>query len=206
MSLELVLSIASLLGEVLLFVLFFWAKNALSPYLAEKGKNLATKQDIARITSQVEGVRAGYASGLFVSQFRYEREYEILRDLMDKLVPVRSAAKALRPMMDWIDPDEDESERKRLRLAKYNDVAEELWKSIERNKPFYPEVVYEHVNALHHSAFSEALRYHHTASDDGMKYWEDAMKSAEKITQAYDGAVEAIRVRVRDWEAPVDHG
>jgi len=37
-------------------------KNYLPPYLTEKGKNLATKEDIEEITNKIERVRSDYAS------------------------------------------------------------------------------------------------------------------------------------------------
>jgi hypothetical protein len=42
-------------------IAFFFVKYFLSPYLAEKGKNLATREDIAAITDKVESVRSQYA-------------------------------------------------------------------------------------------------------------------------------------------------
>lgn len=42
-------------------VVFLLLKHYLPSYLAEKGKNLATKEDIAEITDEVEGVRSQYA-------------------------------------------------------------------------------------------------------------------------------------------------
>jgi hypothetical protein len=41
---------------------FFVNKHFFSSYLTEKGKNAATKEDIAKITHEVEGVRTQYAS------------------------------------------------------------------------------------------------------------------------------------------------
>ena len=45
-------------------IIYFLVKTYIPSYLAEKGKNLATKEDIAGITDQVEGVKIGYAKVL----------------------------------------------------------------------------------------------------------------------------------------------
>ncbi len=45
-------------------IIFFLIKSYIPSYLKEKGKNLATKEDIAAITDEIEGVKIGYASVL----------------------------------------------------------------------------------------------------------------------------------------------
>ena len=42
-------------------VLFYFVKSYIPAYLSEKGKNLATKEDIGTITNEVELVKSGYA-------------------------------------------------------------------------------------------------------------------------------------------------
>ncbi|MCP3940110.1 MAG: chromosome segregation ATPase [Desulfobacteraceae bacterium] len=42
-------------------LIFYFIKSYLPAYLSEKGKNLATKEDIQSITDKVESVKAGYA-------------------------------------------------------------------------------------------------------------------------------------------------
>ncbi|CAN0479129.1 unnamed protein product, partial [Laminaria digitata] len=60
--------IEKLVIEVLIFlvggVLGFVARTLVSPYISEKSKNLATKQDIGDITEKIESVRADYAENL----------------------------------------------------------------------------------------------------------------------------------------------
>jgi hypothetical protein len=49
-------------------VLYFFIKSYIPSYLTEKGKNLATKEDIARITQEIEGVRVQYT--MLVEEFK----------------------------------------------------------------------------------------------------------------------------------------
>ncbi len=42
-------------------ILFYFIKSYIPAYLSEKGKNLATKEDVAAITEEVEAVKSGYA-------------------------------------------------------------------------------------------------------------------------------------------------
>ncbi|MFP9116427.1 hypothetical protein ACLI08_01435 [Flavobacterium sp. RNTU_13] len=46
------------------FVLFFTIKNFLPTYFAEKGKNLATKEDIEHITEKVEKIKAEFVKNI----------------------------------------------------------------------------------------------------------------------------------------------
>jgi len=43
-------------------IAFLWVKYFFSSYLGEKGKNLATREDIEEITDKIEGVRLQYTS------------------------------------------------------------------------------------------------------------------------------------------------
>ncbi len=45
-------------------VVFFLVKFFLPGYLSQKGKNLATQEDIEKITEKIESVKAGYAEVL----------------------------------------------------------------------------------------------------------------------------------------------
>lgn len=42
-------------------VLYYFIKSYIPAYLSEKGKNLATKEDVGAITEEVEAVKSGYA-------------------------------------------------------------------------------------------------------------------------------------------------
>lgn len=74
MEIVLTLSIISVLGIALLL----W-RSFLPAYTSEKGKNLATKQDIEAITHKIESVRSFYANGLKQLDHRHERLLEELR-------------------------------------------------------------------------------------------------------------------------------
>lgn len=52
------------LGGICILIALFIFKNYVSPYIRKKGENLATKQDIAEITEEIEKVRSVYAKSL----------------------------------------------------------------------------------------------------------------------------------------------
>ncbi len=57
------LEMLQLFGICILIALFLF-KNYVTPYARKKGENLATKQDIAEITDEIEKVRSVYAERL----------------------------------------------------------------------------------------------------------------------------------------------
>ena len=57
------LDILQLAGIFILIALFLF-KNYVTPYIRKKGENLATKQDIAEITDEIEKVRSVYTKRL----------------------------------------------------------------------------------------------------------------------------------------------
>ena len=52
------------LGGICILIALFVFKNYVTPYIRKKGENLATKQDIAEITDEIEKVRSEYAKQL----------------------------------------------------------------------------------------------------------------------------------------------
>jgi len=122
----------------------------LPAYASEKGKNLATKEDIADITKRIEqvkssyaheleGVRAAIGSRLGIHQFRYQREFEILVSLSEKVVELRDATVMLRPESEYVNPEESEDKRRQRKLARYTTASRDLYQFYEPRRPFLPE-------------------------------------------------------------------
>ena len=65
----LVLNILILIGFA---IIALFAKSYFPKYISEKAKNLATKEDIANITDQIEGVKSNYALSLEKVKFEYQ--------------------------------------------------------------------------------------------------------------------------------------
>lgn len=190
--------------QLLIAAAIWVASNLLKAYLGKKGENLATKEDVNLLTEKVESIRATYASHLHVSQLRYSKEYELLERLVPLVVEVRDAARGLRPPVDHIDPNEPEGERKKRRLERYREAARELHLVMEGARPFYPEGIYDALRKLQDSAFMEALQFQDADHELDRDYWEQAVKSAEKIVDSANEVLDAVRQRIQVWEPP--HG
>ena len=186
----------------------------LPAYAAQKGRNLATKEDVADITTSIESVKSGYAhelesvraaieSRLGIHQFRYQREFAILVRLSKKVVELRDATTMLRPESEYVNPDESEDERKRRQLARYTSASRELYQFYEPRRPFLPEALLKSLRVLDEVAWHEVIQFRHRSpqgADYDPKYWENALENAAKIEAAADAVLAAIRQRAQTWE------
>ena len=204
-----------ILELIILVVIFLLTKFYFPSYLRKKGENLATKEDIAEITQKVESVKHEYSaqlesikaalgSQLYIHRVRYEKEFEILSDLSEKLVELKNSALGLRPAVDTYDPDEAEEERKRKRLTRYHEASMALFKVSETRKPFFPEEIYKILKELDRAGWHEVIQYRSRSPYEGRgfdpDYWEKALENSEKISAFADQAIEAIRHRIKRWE------
>lgn len=197
---------------------FFLFKNFLFSYSSEKGKNVATKEDIGEITNRIESVKLDHATQLESARaelssqinthgFRYEKEYEVLSELSALLVDVRDASISLRPVMDFRDPNKADDEIKRERLTRFYEALRALYLVREKKRPFFPEEIYQSIRLIEKESRSESIEYQYRDPVDGeryMDYWEKAESNQEKITEKAELAMSQIRKRVTKWEALSD--
>lgn len=202
-----VLQILSLLGLAALWLLL---KRYLPSYVVEKGKNLATKEDIADITERIESVKASYAadlegvraaitSRLGVHQFRYQREYDLLLQLSEKVVTLRDAALALRPTGEFVDPDESADARRLRKWQRYHAAGRDLYVFYEARQAFFPLTMVNTLRALDQLAWVEAVQFRHAVPENA-DYWEKAAANAEAIGALATSILAAVRNRVQFWE------
>lgn len=193
-------------GGVILLGIFFRS------FVFEKGKNLATKQDIGAITAKIEQVRSEYAANLESAKaslnaqsalytFRYQREYEILQTMMELLISVRDSAAFF---ADYVSFPQESNEAIDYRNAE----AEKLFSAIralelyrDQKRPFYPDAVYDQIQGL--VAAGHAEKGFLIAEVFGLRrsdYGEQAKKNAVQIREFASGAIDAIRQRVVSWD------
>lgn len=168
-------------------------------YFAEKGKNLATKEDIKDITEKVEAVRAEYIKRQHVHQMAFDKEFEILSEVWGTLVDLRNATRGLRPVLDYVDPNESEEERKRKRLQKFAECYSTFVNTAEKNQPFYPKEIYESLFEIMMIAHVEAGEYSFHDLDGrpiDSQYWQKALNNQKRIIQTVDNVCEQIRERI----------
>jgi len=193
---------------LLLLILFFQS------YVSQKGKNFATKEDISEITEKIEEVkhdyakqlestRAGLSSLINIHSFRYEREFDILLKLSDKLVECKEAVMVLRPIIDYLPLDKSKDEVDQERLNDFADKFTDLRMFMEKRRAFYPRMIYDQLQSIVDLALKEGLssKYKHEAGNTYSKeYWKEARKNQNDISTSILKALESIRSRVNEWD------
>ena len=154
----------------------------------------------------MEKLRTSLGSQLHIHKTRYEKEFEVLVDLSEKVLELRDAASNLRPVADYMPPEGKKEEWRRDRLMRYQDATRGLYKSSEKFRPFYPEKLYQAVTELNKIAWGEAVEYRRGSPDAGggynPEYWDKAEKNAQAIQDVSEKVISQIRERVQNWEDP----
>jgi hypothetical protein len=120
-------------------------------YFAEKGKNLATKEDIGEITHEIEKARIQYTSAIevlradlsrksYMYNMKFEKEFEILFQIWGSLIDLMSV---------WRPIGSDTFEEKlskdteffRFFEKEFRHKSKALIVLYEKYKPFYPEEI-----------------------------------------------------------------
>lgn len=186
---------------------------ALTNYLQEKGKNRATKEDIGKITTEIESSKAVFserleglkadlsARGQF-SKARYEHEMKVFEEIWPKLCAVRDAALSLRPVMDSsLAEGETQESRKQTRLGKLSEAYGEFARGVEHSRPFYPAEIWKELRALLDLFYKEGVEYQILDMQrDWQKYWDSAQANAKAISEQIDKICEAIRSRLTKFD------
>jgi hypothetical protein len=182
-------------------------------YFEKKAENLATKEDIAAITREIEDVKHDYAEKLESAKasisaqmnrhgFRYEREFEILGELSACLVDLRDAILALRPVFDFRDPKKTEDDIKAERLERLYATEIALYECHEKKRPFYPDDIYVAIRQISKTARLESAGYQFKRSGgkEHLAYWDEAEKNQKTMLDQTEAAMQKIRERVTTWE------
>jgi len=209
------LTILNILVIISLVINAYFVKTYFPSYLKKKAENLATKEDLKEITTSVEAIKHEYSadleslkavigSELYIHQTRYQNEFNILMDLSEKLIELRDSSLGLRPVADYVDPNEAEEEKKKRRLNRYHDAAIALYRVYETRQPFYPDEIYKGIRELDKVVWKEVVQYKNRTDSEGKgfdpKYWDKAEANSEQISKAANNVITLIRDRAKSWE------
>lgn len=189
----------------LILIIYFVYRDFFRPYLGEKGKNYATREDIQEITRKIESVRTAVNMRFQISRFRYEKEYSILEALSAKAVDLRDATKLLRPVVDQYSDDQTPEQRKQFRIERYREAMRAMYELTEKSRPFYPEEIYNLIGELDKLGWREAVAYKTDSPDNysgrnRLAYWDEGEANCKRIGELADDLIDMIRRRIRSWE------
>ncbi|CAH8202727.1 hypothetical protein [Vibrio aestuarianus] len=128
---------------------------------------------------------------VFVSQVQFDREYKIYGEAWGHLVELKIATSQLRPLLDYINPEQTEEERKKERYDKFVDPFNEFSSHIEKNKPFFSAKVYDDLNAVRSECLNESAYFKHGKLGD-TNYYEHATENNREIARLIDVACDSI--------------
>jgi hypothetical protein len=160
---------------IMLGLLVLIYRNSLPAYFAEKGKNLATKQDIADITREVERTRSAFLDRqLQFSHFIQKQldvigtTYGLLHDAQDYVVNM------VQPFQ--YGGDEEEKARRKQAIDAFNALSGFYWK----HKIYLPEhlsVKFEEVvNAIKDATLKYTIARRGGQTDHNLDLWDEAFK------------------------------
>lgn len=200
MTSETMMQAANILLVLTVMIIAGFKRFYFPEYLKEKGKNLATKEDVEVITKKIESVKGAIGSQLYIHQMRYQNEFNILKDLAEKLVELRDSALSLRPVVSSAEANTEEGKKKFINH--YYEAMKNLYKFCEIRKPFYPDEIYNGTKKLDQIAWKEYSQYllGPDPKEGNVKYWKTAADNAQKISELADEMMELIRDRVKYWE------
>ncbi len=175
-------------------------------YIKEKGKNLATKEDVDEITDKIESVKTTYAQKIeglksqlnakFHAQtVRFEKEFKVYEEVWGALLELRNATVHLR-IAGKEDPDE--------RMNRYRKAFDNFYPVLYGSKPFIPQEIFSSLEDLLRVIFSEASNQQRLASEGNLpdKIWIEMMDRSEHnielILEKVDIACEYIRQAIKN--------
>lgn len=132
---------------------------------------------------------------LQISKTQFDSEFVNYKEIWSSLVDLRMKTLRLRPMLDYVEPGETQQERLTKRLKEFGPAFTALRDTVEKNKPFYSEQVYQRLSEVVGLCHEEAIdaEYHERPHSE---YWREARANREKISEAIDATCEEIRKRV----------
>jgi hypothetical protein len=179
-------------------------------YIKEKGKNLATKEDVADITDQVEGVKKSYhqdletlknelARTLVISQHQIEKEVSSYYELCDLLGEIRAEYYIVMPGHRGFDPPKEE---RREDFKAFNKKLMSLQILLDQRAPFYSVTIKK-------KAF-DIMSVASQRSTDGMLaegqpmsgFWKDEDQVRKRFFGLHEELYMLVRERVEEMKTP----
>lgn len=181
------------LGFYPLVVVLSFGGAWLGSYLREKGKNLATKEDVSEITTTVESIKADLATRQHFSRLRYEREMAVYQEVWKAVVVLKDATLALRPPMS---PPTKQDEKKQC-WNTFKGAFDKLWEAVDANRPFFPEEIWKEFRELLHICKAEGWDFQGGGEEERWSEWHGrAFERMEQITSKLETLAEVIRKRL----------
>lgn len=135
--------------------------------------------------------------GRYVHSMQFKKEFELYEQTWAALALLRNKTLSLRPVLDQHDPAETREQRQERRLKEFADAFNAFLTLVSDHEPFFPEQVFESINALLRATRMEAVDYElRTTEAWDPQYWERQKKNGAEILSLVKEIATAIRHRI----------
>lgn len=152
-------------------------KDLIQGYITQKGKNIATKEDIEDITKKIEGIKIQFFEHQTQYSIFYQKRFEVLGKLYELINdPYEHIKYMISPLQSDVS---DEAEKSRWNLVKssFNDLSGYYWK----NKIYLPEEIENELEELL-GLFKEVILDYQNARDlnNNKQLWKKSLDTMDK--------------------------
>ncbi len=193
-----ILTIISPIASTIAVVLSIIFKKSAQVYVDEKAKNLATLEDTAKITQEIESVKSQYSQKSHAWKWVFEKEYEILNEVWKSTWEFQFAARSLRPIMEFLPQDNaDKKEVFRTRRQLYNNSVVNFRDIVLKNKPFIPASVYDTCISLREIVIDLKVDFEITFNNEQPEpNWQKLHEKGKQLDKKLEELNEQIRAHI----------
>jgi hypothetical protein len=157
-------------------------------YISEKLKYMATSQDISKITTKIENIKADYLNQTYAWARFFDFEFEHVKAVWDASYDLQIKARGLNPIIEVRTPDEEaRKEDLRNRYREYRESIYQFQNKVFKNQPFIPIDIYEASQKIMVMIIPLGVEFEiqqqHDREPDWVKIVETNTKIDEQITQ-----------------------
>ena len=175
-------------------VLFLIFKNGAQKYVDKKAENLATEEDVARITSEVEGVKSDFGNRTHAWKQIFESEYALMKEVWATTWEFQALARSLRPLMDYL-PEDREKEREQLieRYNRYQKGVVAFRDVVIKNQPFIPPNIYDKSLELRETVLELEVHFEINLRHNVEIDWRKILDAGKKLDEGLEELNNSIR-------------
>ena len=190
-----ILNVISTIAGVVAIILFVVFKNSTQKYVDEKAKNLATIEDMEKITNEVEKVKTDYLQRSHAWKHIFEYEHAVLKEVWSATWDFQAHARSLRPIFDHL-PEDAEKEKAVFaeRYKKYAETGNKFRDAVIKNQPFMPVHVYEACMSLREVVIELQVDFEMSINDTTRPDWKKINECSKKL----DERIENLNVSIRE--------
>jgi hypothetical protein len=170
-------------------------KSGFQRYVDEKSRNLATIQDTARISAQVQAVESRFARRTHAWKEIFQQEYSILKEVWLTTWDFQATARALRPIIDYLPMDTDQiREALSARGSTHNASVKAFIDAVVKNKPFIAQSIYDRCLSLREAVVDLQIEYQERIKRPSAELdWELIRTSGKRLDQDLEALSDEIR-------------